>query len=300
MLEVDGLSKSYDGVAALNDVSFAVQPGRVTGFLGPNGAGKTTTMRAIFGLIAPDGGAIRWMGSPVTAGDRLRFGYMPEERGLYNSMEVALQLVYYARLHGMPRQKAEKAVVRWLDRLGLTDRSKSKVEELSHGNQQRVQLAAALVHNPDLIVLDEPFSGLDPLAVRSMSAVLEELAASGAAVVLSSHQLDLVEDVCEEVVIINRGEIAVTGTIRDLREAQPYRVLEIGGAGDWVPEERQAKLLQRRNGWARYLIPKEADVEHLLVQAQKNGEVNRFSYGAPALSEIFAEAVGVPMVERGQ
>ncbi|MGZ4358175.1 MAG: ABC transporter ATP-binding protein, partial [Gaiellaceae bacterium] len=194
MLSLLHLSKRFGAVQALDDCGFEVGRGRMLGFLGPNGAGKTTTMRAIFGLVSLDRGDITWDNVPLDFGVRLRFGYMPEERGLYARMHVLDELVYFARLHGLAVDAARREATGWLERLDLAERAQSKVEQLSHGNQQRVQLAAALVHKPELIVLDEPFSGLDPLAVQSLAEVLRREAARGAAVLFSSHQLELVED----------------------------------------------------------------------------------------------------------
>jgi ABC-2 type transport system ATP-binding protein len=193
VLAVRGLDKRYGDVVALDGASFVASPGRILGFLGPNGAGKTTTMRVIFGLVEPDAGDVTWADQAITDADRRRFGYMPEERGLYPKMGVREQVVHFARLSGMGSQDAVAATNRWLALLGIDDRANSKVEELSHGNQQRVQLAAALVHNPVLLVLDEPFAGLDPLGVDSLSATLQDLANKGTAIVFSSHQLDLVK-----------------------------------------------------------------------------------------------------------
>ena len=226
MLEIDDLTKRFGDVVALNGASFSVAPGRIVGFLGPNGAGKTTTMRAIFGLVRPDRGEVRWMGKPVGPQERARFGYMPEERGLYPKMMVGDQLTYFAELSGMNGATARDATTRWLERLGLGDRAGARLEELSHGNQQRVQLAAAIVHDPELVVLDEPFSGLDPLGVESLAEMLVQTAATGVAVVFSSHQLDLVEDVCQDVVIIDHGRIVLAGVVDELKGASPRRSLE--------------------------------------------------------------------------
>src|SRR5215216_1875493 len=219
MLEISDLSKRYGAVVALDGASFTVRPGRLVGFLGPNGAGKTTAMRCVFGLARPDRGTIHWQGQPIDRAHRLRFGYMPEQRGLYPRMKVGDQLSYFAQQHGLPAGRAKAATARWLEGLGLADRAGDKLEALSHGNQQRVQLGAALVHDPELLVLDEPFSGLDPLGIATMTEILRKRAAAGVGVVFSSHQLDLVEDVCEDVVIINRGRIATAGAIDDLRAA---------------------------------------------------------------------------------
>ncbi|MGH3165840.1 MAG: ABC transporter ATP-binding protein, partial [Trebonia sp.] len=209
-LEIDDLRRRYGTVTALDGLTFGVPAGQVFGFLGPNGAGKTTTMRAIFGVTALDAGEIRWRGRPVDEAARRTFGYMPEERGLYPAMPLFDQIEYFARLHGMDGPAAEKAARHWIDRLGLSGRGQTRIDALSHGNQQRAQLAVALVHDPDLLVLDEPFSGLDPGGIDDMSAILAERAADGVTVLFSSHQLDLVEDICEAVAIIYQGRLVVS------------------------------------------------------------------------------------------
>src|SRR6476661_6343609 len=237
MLRVEDLSKRYGSVVALDGATFTARPGRIVGFLGPNGAGKTTTMRCIFGLAGADRGTITWADRPIERATRLRFGYMPEQRGLYPRMKVADQLAYFGQLHGMTARDSRSAAGRWLDGLGLADRAASKLETLSHGNQQRVQLGAALVHDPELLVLDEPFSGLDPIGIDTMTEVLRERAAQGVGVVFSSHQLDLVEDVCEDVVIISRGRVVASGGIDDLKSASGRRHLDVevaGSGGAWL------------------------------------------------------------------
>jgi ABC-2 type transport system ATP-binding protein len=196
-------------------VSFAVEPGQMFGFVGPNGAGKTTTMRIVMGVLAADAGEVRWNGEPLHMRMRARFGYMPEERGLYPKMRVKPQLSYFAALHGVDDPDA--SADRWIERLGLTERAGDRVEELSLGNQQRVQLAAALVHEPELLVLDEPFSGLDPVGVDVLSGVLLDYARTGVPVVFSSHQLELVERLCEAVAIIKDGRLVASGPVEQLR-----------------------------------------------------------------------------------
>ena len=243
MLEIVDLAKRYGPVVALDGASFEARPGRVVGFLGPNGAGKTTTMRCIFGLVRPDRGEVRWEGAPVGRDARLRFGYMPEQRGLYPRMRVGEQMSYFAQQHGLSGRDANAAATRWLERMGLGDRAKSKLEELSHGNQQRIQLAVALAHDPELLVLDEPFSGLDPIGVATMTEVIHERAAAGVGVVFSSHQLDLVEDVCQDVVIIARGRIVAAGAIDELKSRSGRRHLEVevvGSDGTWLDGDRLA------------------------------------------------------------
>src|SRR5215216_6672994 len=201
VLELKGLTRRYGEVVALDDLSFSVAEGQMFGFVGPNGAGKTTAMRIVLGVLEPDAGEVRWRERPCDAGARARFGYMPEERGLYPKMRVGDQLVHFARLHGLDRAAARAAADRWLERLGLEAVAGRRTETLSLGNQQRAQLAAALVHDPELLVLDEPFSGLDPVGVDVLSEVLRERAGAGVPVVFSSHQLELVERLCDAVAI---------------------------------------------------------------------------------------------------
>ncbi len=294
MLEIVDLRKRYGPVTALDGAAFEARPGRIVGFLGPNGAGKTTTMRCIFGLARPDAGEVRWRDRPVDRDSRLRFGYMPEQRGLYPRMRVGEQLSYFAQQHGLSGRAADTAARSWLDRMGLGDRWKSKLEELSHGNQQRVQLATALVHDPELLVLDEPFSGLDPLGVATMTGVIRERADLGVGVVFSSHQLDLVEDICQDVVIIARGRIVAAGPIDDLKARSGRRHLDVevvGSGGAWLRADDGTTVLHRDGDRLKLLVDASVDLDRLLSAAGAAGEVRRFAYGPPRLSELFMEAI---------
>ena len=237
MLELKGLTRRYGDLVALDGLTFTVAEGQMFGFVGPNGAGKTTTMRIVLGVLEPDRGEVRWRGRPVDAETRRRFGYMPEERGLYPKMRVRDQLEYFARLHGLSATDAQSAAGYWIERLGVADRAGDRVEQLSLGNQQRVQLAAALVHNPEVLVLDEPFSGLDPVGVDVLAEVLADRAADGIPVIFSSHQLELVERLCEAVAIINRGRLVASGPVEELRstgDERRYQVEVAGAATDWA------------------------------------------------------------------
>ena len=294
MLEIIDLAKRYGNVVALDGATFTARPGRIVGFLGPNGAGKTTTMRCIFGLARADRGEVRWAGRPVDRVTRLRFGYMPEQRGLYPRMRVGEQLSYFGQQHGLSGKAADAAARRWLERLGLADREKSKLEELSHGNQQRIQLATALVHDPELLVLDEPFSGLDPLGTATMTEVVRERAAAGVGVLFSSHQLDLVEDVCEDVVIIARGRIVASGPIDELKAASGRRHLDIevaGTDGAWIGSRPDVQVLEHSGGRMKLLVDDRVPLDELLAAARTAGELRQFSYQPPRLSELFMEAV---------
>jgi ABC-2 type transport system ATP-binding protein len=294
MLSLVHVSKRFGAVQALADCSFSVSRGRMLGFLGPNGAGKTTAMRAVFGLVRLNGGEVLWDGRPVGLAERLGFGYMPEERGLYPRMSVGDQLEYFGCLHGLGAAAARAAGSDWLERLGLADRAGAKVEELSHGNQQRVQLAVALLHEPDLLVLDEPFAGLDPVAVHTLAEVLRGEAARGAAVLFSSHQLELVEDICEEVAIIDHGRIVATGEVGELRRGSKQRRIELqldGAPLQWLPDVAGVELVERRNGDLRLLVGRDVDPERVLAEAERTARVVEFSYGPPSLAELFLELV---------
>jgi ABC-2 type transport system ATP-binding protein len=295
LLQLEGLSRRYGEVTALDDLSFDVPGGRVVGFLGPNGAGKTTTMRAIFGLTDLDAGKVFWKGSMVAQADRRRFGYMPEERGLYPSMQVGEQIEYLGRLHGMTATAAAEATRSWLERLGISDRIDSKVETLSHGNQQRVQLAAALVHGPELLVLDEPLAGLDPAGIDAIGEVLVERARSGCCVLFSSHQLDQVEDLCELVTIIDHGRLVVSGSVDDLATHGPRRlVVRVEGDRDglWARALPGVKVSEVDGGAVRLVLDESVDSESVLRAAMAAGRVTEFSFERRRLSEVFREALG--------
>ena len=294
LLEVRGLRRRFANLIALDDLSFSVSAGEVVGFLGPNGAGKTTTMRAIFGLTDLDAGDVRWNGASVSAGDRRRFGYMPEERGLYPGMRIGDQLVYIGRLHGMSMDDARRAVASWLERLGLADRVNDKVESLSHGNQQRVQLTAALLHEPELLILDEPLAGLDPTGIDDIGAILVERARAGCCVLFSSHQLDQVEDLCESVIIIDHGRLVVTGRVDDLATGGARRlVVRVEGDrdGSWSTGLEGVTVSQVAGGEVRLILEEGVDTDDVLEAARRSGRVTGFVMQRRRLSEVFREAL---------
>ena len=295
-LQIEGVCKRYGDIVALQDMTFTVQPGELFGFVGSNGAGKTTTMRIALGVLSADSGHVHLGGRPIDLAIRRRIGYMPEERGLYPKMKVGSQLFYLAQLHGMSSGEAATAVGSWTTRLGIGDRVNDTVDSLSLGNQQRVQLAAALVHDPDVLVLDEPFSGLDPVAVDVMSEVLAEKAAHGVPVIFSSHQLDLVERLCHRVGIVVRGQMQECGTVDELRA---------GGGTQLVVEAPQAPagwadglpgVQTARYGEGRAVLDiergKESVVDQaVLAAALRTGPVHEFSRRQPSLTELFREVV---------
>ena len=294
LLELEGLTRRYGTLTALDGLSFSVPAGQVVGFLGPNGAGKTTTMRAVFGLTDLDAGMVRWNGVQVGQAERRRFGYMPEERGLYPAMLVCEQLEYLGRLHGMSAIDAQAATTTWLERLGIADRAVSKVDALSHGNQQRVQLAAALVHGPEVLILDEPLAGLDPSGIDAIGDVLAEQARSGRCVLFSSHQLDQVEDLCESVTIIDHGRLVVTGKVDDLARSGPRRlVVRVEGDRDasWARGIAGVTISEVDGGAARLVLDQSVDSESVLRAAMAAGRVTEFVFQRRRLSEVFREAL---------
>jgi ABC-2 type transport system ATP-binding protein len=294
LLELNGLRRTYGSVVALDDLSFEVPAGRVVGFLGPNGAGKTTTMRAIFGLTDLDAGSVRWHAAPVGQAERRRFGYMPEERGLYPAMRVSEQIEYLGRLHGLSAVDATAATAIWLERLEIADRRDSKVETLSHGNQQRVQLAAALVHQPDLLVLDEPLSGLDPTGIDAIGKVLLDQAHAGCCVLFSSHQLDQVEHLCEQVIIIDHGRLVASGTVDELETRGAQRLVvrvEGDGTADWARSVPGVTVSEVDGSAARLVLAESTSSDDVLRAAMRAGRVTQFSFERRRLSEVFREAL---------
>ena len=294
MLELNDLTRRYGETVALDGLSLRVPEGGVVGFVGPNGAGKTTAMRIALGVLEPDSGEVLWRGEPATREVQRAFGYMPEERGLYPKMRVDRQLRYIATLHGDDDPGAARAADRWSERLGLGEQTEQRVEELSLGNQQRVQLAAALVHEPDMLILDEPFSGLDPIGTDVMSEVLNDRARDGAAVIFSSHQLELVERLCDSVAIVVEGRIVAAGKVDDLRaeRSEPRLRIDVEGAADgWADQVPAVKVIARDEQGVLVELHEGADDQALLDAARRAGRVRRFEPARPTLAELFREAV---------
>ncbi|GAA3073957.1 ATP-binding cassette domain-containing protein [Pseudonocardia yunnanensis] len=292
MLDIGGISKRFGSRQALADVTFAVRPGEVFGFVGSNGAGKTTTMRIVLGVLEADSGEVRWKGSPIDADLRRRIGYMPEERGLYPKMRVGEQLRYLARLHGLSAAEATASVQHWTERLGVAERVGDEVQKLSLGNQQRVQLAAALAHDPEVLVLDEPFSGLDPTAVGVMSSVLRDKADSGVPVIFSSHQLDLVERLCDRIGIIAAGRMVTVGTVGELR-ARDGIVLDVyGPRPGWADALAGVELVTGDDiDHTRVRLAEGVDDQDVLRAALAAGPVHEFRRWRPPLTELYRDVV---------
>ncbi|MGY1600924.1 ABC transporter ATP-binding protein [Geodermatophilus sp. SYSU D00815] len=298
MLEFDGLRKSYGDHAVLQGVGFTVPEGSMFGFCGANGAGKTTTMRIAMGLARADAGEVRWRGRPLDEAARRRIGYMPEERGLYPKMRVGEQVTYFARLHGLDAAAAARASDEWVGRLGLGERRGDRVEKLSLGNQQRVQLAAALVSRPEVLILDEPFSGLDPVGVDSLAEALLEQCRQGVPVLFSSHQLDLVERLCDSVGILARGRMVAAGTVEELRRREAGRLLRVvvpdAGPG-WAGGLPGVRVVSQQAGDTLLELDGGADDQAVLAAALRTGRVSHFAWREPSLVELFREAVAEPV-----
>jgi ABC-2 type transport system ATP-binding protein len=292
-LEFDNLCKRYGEVVALSNMTFDVRAGEIFGFVGSNGAGKTTTMRIALGVLEADAGQVRWDGQPVDLTTRRQIGYMPEQRGLYPRMKVAEQLVYLAQLHGMEQGRAIAAANVWTERLGVAARHDDEVQKLSLGNQQRVQLAAALIHDPQILVLDEPFSGLDPVAVDVMSGVLREKADAGVPVLFSSHQLDLVERVCDRVGIVRSGSMVAVGAVDELQAAGAERlVVSAPGAppgwADTLPGVVTATYAPRHT---ELELAPQTDDQVVLKAALATGPVREFARRRASLTDLFRHIV---------
>ena len=299
MLELRDLRRRFGGTVALDGLSLSVRPGRLHGFVGANGAGKTTAMRVVVGVERVDSGEVLLDGAPVSAEARRRIGYMPEERGLYPKMRARDQLVYLARLRGATKAAAREAATSWLERLGLGSRVDDPVEDLSLGNQQRVQLAAALVSQPDLLVLDEPFSGLDPVATDVMAEVLVEQAARGVPVLFSSHQLELVERLCETVTIVAAGRLVADGAVRDLRREGAPRRLAVSvpapdGSAAWARGVPGCRVVGEDDDGVVLELDDGTDDQAVLRAAQSAGPVHRFAPVVPTLAERYRTVTTAP------
>jgi ABC-2 type transport system ATP-binding protein len=296
MLEVDHIRKEFGSVRAVSDVQFHIERGQTFGLIGPNGAGKTTTMRMILGILAPDGGSIRWNGAAVGAKSRRRFGYLPEERGIYGKMKVRDQIVYFGKLHGLRGSDVESRADRWIERLGLGVYAARPCSELSKGNQQKVQIACAAVHQPELLVLDEPFSGLDPVNAEVLLEMLNELKTSGTTLVLSSHQMWQLEELCDAFCIIAGGANRANGTLNELRAQWPNRIVRVAPAGDAARKALEdasgMRAHQNADGSLDVRVPATTDFAALLRTIALAAPIAKFEAIEPSLHEIYLLAIG--------
>ena len=290
MLEVRNLTRRFGDVTAVDNVTFDVRPGRFTGFVGGNGAGKTTTMRMVMGLLQPNAGEVRWQGKPITTRDRAQFGYMPEERGLYPKQPVRSQLVYIGELHGMTSRQAREAADTLMQRFGLGERVKDKLETLSLGNQQRVQIGAAVIAEPIGLILDEPFNGLDPDAVDEMFSILSEFTKRQVPVLFSSHQLDLVERLCDDIVILAKGKVVADGPVDALRRAgQTHHRIRTESDLGWLRDHPGVQVLDLDGAEASVVFADQQCEQAVLTEAMRRGPVRAFGPTIRPLSDIYRE-----------
>ncbi len=296
MLEVEHIRKSFGNVQAVRDVSFQIVPGSTFGLLGPNGAGKTTTMRMLLGILTPDAGRMSWRGSKIDRKMQRKFGYLPEERGLYGKMKVREQIAYFGRLHGLVEPEISRRVAFWITHLQLEEYAQRPAGELSKGNQQKVQIACSAVHQPELLILDEPFSGLDPVNADMLFGTLQELQSRGTTLVLSSHQMWQLEELCNEFCIISEGRNRAAGTLRELRSGWPTRVLRVepatGKVRSVLEQIAGARPLESQDGTIDFEVPAETSLPEVLQRLVQCEAVTRFEAIEPSLRDIYLRTIG--------
>ncbi len=295
-LEIRNVSKTYGAFRAVDDVSFTVTPGRIFGFLGTNGAGKTTTMRMILDIIRADSGSIAWNGTANTDVPRSGFGYLPEERGLYPKMGVDEQLLFIAQLYGASKRDATARLDEWLERLNITENRKKRVEQLSKGNQQKIQFLAAILHDPDILILDEPFSGLDPVNADQMKRAFLTMRDRGKTIIFSTHQLDDAQELCQDVAIIHRGKLMIAGDVPGVRRSTGRQIVRFAVDGDpdlpWLPELRDVGIHRRREDYVELSVRDEDSARAVLRTAiDRRLPVTRFEISYPSLNDVFLGAV---------
>ena len=305
-LVVDSITKRFGDVLALDGASFTVEPGRIFGLLGANGAGKTTSMRIVLDILRADSGRVTWQGTENIALPRKTWGYLPEERGLYPRMKVGEQLRFFAALYGVPDADAQREIGEWLDRFRIPDYLDRKVEELSKGNQQKIQFIASILHDPDVLIMDEPFTGLDPVNVRLLKEAFLEMRERGKTLIFSTHQMETVEELCESIAIVDRGRVIVSGAVRDVKRGMNRQVVRLATDGDdngaaWVNELPGVSVIAQRADYVELRVPADRDPETILRTALDRGDrVTRFEISDPSLEEIFVEHVGRRAVDEEQ
>ena len=297
-LVIDGLRKRFGEVQALDGIGFSVEPGQVFGFLGPNGAGKTTTMRIVLDILHADQGSVTWKGGAAAEAPRRTWGYLPEDRGLYPRMKVLDQLVFFGSLYGVSRADAARRARHWLARFRVPEYADRRAEQLSKGNQQKVQFIAGILHDPDVLLMDEPFSGLDPINVALLKDAFLEMRARGKAIVFSTHQMEQVEELCDTIAIIDRGRLVVGGAVRDVRRQAGRRVVRLGVAGDpdlaWLDAMPGVRITRSGLDYHELEVRDGGDPEAILQAAlARRAYVTRFEIADPSIEDIFIERVGI-------
>ncbi|MGZ6257868.1 MAG: ABC transporter ATP-binding protein [Candidatus Limnocylindrales bacterium] len=302
MLVIDSLRKRFGDVQALDGISFAVRPGQVFGFLGPNGAGKTTTMRIVLDILHPDDGSVTWKGAPAASAPRRTWGYLPEERGLYPRMKVLDQLVFVGSLYGISRAEAARRARYWLTRFRIGDYAERRAEELSKGNEQKIQFIAAVLHDPDVLLMDEPFTGLDPINVGLLKDAFIEMRDLGKAIVFSTHQMEMVEELCDAIAIMDKGRVVVSGPMDDVKRQAGRQVVRLGVSGDrdldWLDRRPDTTVMHSGLDYHEVQVRTGIDPESILQEALARHEyVTRFEITEPSIEDIFIEQVGITTTE---
>jgi len=294
VLEVQEISKSFNAILAVNNVSFTANRGEILGFLGPNGAGKTTTIRMIMGIIRPDTGAIRFAidGTPTVL-NKERIGYLPEERGLYEDAKVLDTLVYLAELKGLTRAEAREQAASWLERFDLAEWAKQKIEQLSKGMAQKVQFIAAILHKPDIVVLDEPFSGLDPVNQDLFKEIIRDLKDDGMSIILSSHQMNRVEELCDRIFLIDHGKRVLCGDLSEIKEAHGEHIVRLHYAGKigFLGTDPRIKDLKMTGDWATFVLAKGIDPDAFIRSIPRELVIREIAVERPPLHDIFIAAI---------
>ena len=295
-LKIDGITKKFGDFTAVNNVSFEVETGTIFGFLGTNGAGKTTTMRMILDIIRADAGTITWNDTQTRDMDRARFGYLPEERGLYPKMEVEEQLLFIGQLYGASKNDVQRRIDRWLELFNVTENRNKTVEALSKGNQQKIQFLAAVLHDPDILIMDEPYSGLVPVNAQQMKDAFHELVNEGKTIIFSTHQLNDAQELSKDVAIIHRGNLLITGSVDDVRKSTGEHYLRFAVAGDkdlaWVEDMPNAHIVNRMSDHAEIGVPNEDAARDILrIAMQRDMPVTMFELDYPSLNDVFLDLV---------
>ena len=294
IIQVDAISKSFGKTKAVNQVSFTVEKGRIFGLLGPNGAGKTTTIRMINDILAPDEGSITINGVTASPETQKMIGYMPEERGLYKKMKVGEQLLYLTKLKGMNTKDANKAIDFWLDRFGASDWKKKGVGELSKGMSQKIQFIATIAHDPDIYIFDEPFSGLDPINSETLKEVIIDLKQQGKTILFSTHRMEQVEQMCDDICLFNNGKAVLQGNLRQVKRSFGKNTinLEFEGDGSFLDDLEQVRINNRSTNFAEIRILDDQNMQDILRTAMEHAEIHKFERVEPSLNEIFISTVG--------
>jgi ABC-2 type transport system ATP-binding protein len=303
-LVIDSVSKRFGDVQALDDINLEIQPGEVFGFLGANGAGKTTAMRVVLDILRPDSGTIVWDGRLNTDLPRETWGYLPEERGLYAKMNVLEQLVFFAKLHGVKAKAAERGAREWLERFRIPEYADRRAEQLSKGNQQKIQFIAAILHDPQVLLMDEPFTGLDPVNVALLKEAFLEMTDRGKTLIFSTHQMETVEELCESIAILDRGRVVVGGSVRDVRRSTGRQMVRLAVEGDpelaWLGTLEGVRVTRRGQDYTEAEVAPGHDPGTVLRAAlSRRCEIRHFEMTDPSLEQIFIEKVGqIDMTER--